>query len=324
MTGLALAAVLAAREALWPHIWSTPLLPSPELSRLAGGPVFLKLECWQRSGSFKVRGALNRLATITPGERARGVTTASTGNHALGIAFAARAFGLSPPVVFLPEGAAANKVRRLAFLGCEIRPAGPDYDSAHLAAEAYAREHGAPFISPCDDPVVIAGQGSIGLEVLEALPDADVLLVPVGGGGLIAGTATAARAIRPSIRIVGLQPEASPAAYLSLRDRRPYETYSSGPTICDGLAGGFGRLPFEIAADMIDEVLVVPEQAIRRAVAWLLIHEQLLVEGSGAIAIAPLLTGQLALEGRKVAAVLTGRNLDPGILESCLTEFRDP
>jgi len=324
VTDLSAAAIVAAHQALRPHIWPTPLLPSPALSRRAGGPVFLKLECWQRTGSFKVRGALNWAASLAPDRRSRGVVTASAGNHGLGIALAAEAFGLPPTVVFLPEGAASNKVRQLIASGCQVRRAGADYDAAYALAEAYALEEGALYVSAYDDPAVIAGQGTVGLEILLDLPETDLLLVPIGGGGLIAGIAVAARALRPGIRIVGLQPEASPAAYLSLRDGRPYEAYPAGSTICDGLAGGFGRLPFAIARGLIDEVLLVPEPAIRHALAWLLIHKQLLVEGSGAIAIAPLLTGQITAAGIRVAAVLTGRNVDPNLVQSCLEEYREP
>jgi threonine dehydratase len=320
---LALADILAARRTIQPYVWRTPLVPSPELSRLCGGDVCLKLECWQRTGSFKVRGALNRMATLSPEEWARGVVTASAGNHGLGVAYASQALGLPSVVIFVPEDAAAVKVSRLASFNCEIRRAGADYDAAHALAEAYAREQGAVYISAYDDPAVIAGQGTAGLEVMEELPDADLLLVPVGGGGLIAGVALAAQAMNPAVRVVGVQPDASPAAYLSLRDGRAYETYPAAPTICDGLAGGFGRVPFEMAGDRIDQVLVVPEADVRRAVGWLLAQEQLVVEGSGAIAVAPLLNGQLDAAGRKVVAVLTGRNLDARLLRDILVEGRD-
>ena len=320
---LDLSAIRAAQEMVRPHIWPTPLVPSKELSRRAGGAVFLKLECWQRTGSFKVRGALAVLASLSPEERARGVVTASAGNYGLGLAFAAGAFGMPPVSVFLPESAAPNKVRRLADSGCDLRRAGSDYDTAHLEAKRFAAERRALFISAYDDPAVMAGQGTVGLETLDELPDADVLLVPIGGGGLVAGVAVAARALRPGIRIVGVQPEASPAAYLSLRDGRPHETYPAGLTICDGLAGGFGRMPFDIAGKLIDEVLIVPEEAIREAVGWLLSHEQLVVEGSGAIAIAPVLASQFAARGKKVVAVLTGRNIDSAVLRQCLEESVD-
>ncbi len=317
MTALTLADVLAAHRTIEPHVWPTPLLPSEARSR---SRVYLKLECWQRTGSFKVRGALNRLAHLTEEEAARGVVTASAGNHGLGAAYASRALGLPPATIFVPETAAATKVERLRHAGCNLRWAGADYDAAHALAEAYAQEHDLAYISAYDDPFVIAGQATVGLEIMEELPGVDTILVPVGGGGLIAGIAIVAKTINPGVRIIGVQPEASPAAYLSLRDGRAHETYPAGPTICDGLAGGFGRLPFELAGDLIDEVLVVPEQDVRHAVARLLRREQLLVEGSGAIAVAPLLSGQLDVEGGRAVAVLTGRNIDAALLQAILGE----
>lgn len=316
--------VLAARQTVAAHLWTTPLLRSAALSRLTGGDIHLKLECWQRTGSFKPRGALNKLASLSAGERAQGVVTASSGNHALGVAYASQVLGLSSVVVFVPIGAPAAKIDRLAAYSCQVRRVGDEYHATHALAEAYARERGSVYIPAYDDPVVIAGQATAGLEIVEALPEVDTLLVPVGGGGLIAGVAIAAKAINPAVRILGVQPEASPSAQLSLRDGRPYETYQAAPTICDGLAGGFGRVPFELAADLIDEVLVVPEEAVRRSVGWLLAHEQMVVEGAGAIAVAPLLTGQLDAAHRKVAAILTGRNLDASVLRDILSEYGEP
>jgi threonine dehydratase len=321
---LTLSDVLAAQQTVAHHVWRTPLVPSVALSRLTGGTICLKLECWQRTGSFKVRGALNKLSALSPDVRAQGVVTASAGNHGLGVADAGQILGMSSVVVFVPLDAPTSKVERLAGYTCEVRLAGTDYDAAHVLADAYAQERGSVYISAYDDPVVIAGQATAVLELMEALPDVDTLLVPVGGGGLIAGAAVVAKAVNPAVSIIGVQPEASPAAQLSLRDGRPYETYEAAPTICDGLAGGFGRVPFEMAAELIDDVLVVPEEAVRQSVGWLVSHEQMVVEGAGAIAIAPLLTGQLEAAHRTVAAILTGRNLDASLLREILSEYGEP
>jgi threonine dehydratase len=331
-TTITLDDVLAARQIIAPHIWRTPLAHSSALSQMLRAPsetsttqIYLKLECWQHTGSFKVRGALAKLASLSAEEAVRGVVTASAGNHGLGVAYASQVLGSraldSPPVtIFVPENVSPAKVRRLAAFDCQVRRAGIDYDAAHAEAEAYARRHGATYLSAYDDPAVIAGQGTVALEILEDLPGVDILIVPVGGGGLIAGTAILTRALNPAVRVVGVQPEASPSAFLSLRDGRAYETYEAGPTICDGLAGGFGRLPFQAAGPLIDQVLVVPEADVRRAVGWLLAEEQLLVEGSAAIAVAPLLNGQLDAGGKNATAILTGRNLDAGLLQSILAE----
>jgi threonine dehydratase len=317
-----LADVLAARHVVQRHAWRTPLVPSVALGRVASCRAYLKTECWQHTGSFKVRGALSKLSALSPEEWARGVVTASAGNHGLGVAYASQVLGLPMVTIFVPEGAPQAKVDRLQNLNCEIRREGADYDAAHAFAVEYAAAQGASYVSAYDDPVVVAAQGTVGLEVMEDLPEADVLLVPVGGGGLIAGVAIAAKAINPEVRVLGVQPEASPSAYLSLQDGRPHETYPAGPTICDGLAGGFGRVPFELAGDLIDEVLVVPEADVRDSVAWLASHEQLIVEGSGAIAIAPLLNGQLDAEHQRVAAVLTGRNISAALLQEILAQTR--
>jgi threonine dehydratase len=312
--------VLAARQVVQPHVWRTPLLPSPALSREAEGDVYLKLECWQRTGSFKVRGALNKLAHLSDNERGRELVTASAGNHGLGIAYASQVLGIPQVVVFVPENIPLSKLNRLAAFNVRVNRSGRDYDAAHVLAATYAEQHAAVYLSAYDDPVVIAGQGTVGLEIMEDLNNADVLLVPVGGGGLIAGIANVAKTMNPGVRIVGVQPEASPSAYLSLRKGRPYETYAAGPTCCDGLAGGFGRVPFEIAASLIDEIVVVPEADIRWAVGWLVTCEQIIAEGSGAISIAPLLNGQLDANGQRIVAVLTGRNIDLALLRGILGE----
>jgi threonine dehydratase len=282
--------------------------------------VHLKLECWQQTGSFKVRGALNRMAALIDEGAVREVVTASAGNHGLGVAYAAQVLDGPPTTIFVPETAPAAKLERLASFACRVQRAGADYDTTHALAEAYARSSDAFYLSAYDDPIVIAGQATAGLEILEAMPGTDLILVPVGGGGLLAGTALVARAANPAIRVVGVQPEASPAAYLSFRNGHAHETYDAGPTICDGLAGGFGRVPFEIAAGLVDDVIVVPETDVRHAVRWLVAHEQLVVEASGAIAIAPLLNGQLGVANQHIVALLTGRNIDAALLHEILGE----
>lgn len=324
ITSLTLTDALIARQVIQAHIWPTPLMPSAALCLQTEADVHLKLECWQRTGSFKIRGALNKLAALSPEQVARGIVTASAGNHGLGVACASQVLGLPSATIYVPESAPTAKVNQLQAFACQVQRAGTDYDTAHAIAWAYTQEQGAVYVSAYDDPIIIAGQATAGLEVMEALPDVDLLLVPVGGGGLIAGIAVVAKAINPAIRVIGVQPQASPAAFLSLRDGRPYETYPAEPTICDGLVGGFGRIPFKIAADLIDEVLVVPEADVWQAVGWLLHHEQLVVEGAGAIAIAPLLNGQLDVENLRVVAVLTGRNLDANLLSEILGERTNP
>ncbi|MGA9350317.1 MAG: threonine/serine dehydratase [Anaerolineae bacterium] len=317
---LGLQDILAAQRNLSGLITRTPLEYSFLLSQRTGCQVYLKLENWQKTGSFKVRGAVNKVASLTEEEKARGLVTASAGNHALGVAYAARALGNVPATLFVPVNAPASKLKKLEEFGCEVVLSGNSYEEAHRAAEDFGRLHGATYIHAYDDLWTIAGQGTVGLEVLEDLPEADAILVPVGGGGLIAGIAVAAKAINPQVQVIGVQPEASPAAYLSLRDGHPYEEYNAAPTIADGLAGGFGRLPFKIAGDLIDEIILVSEEETRVAVFTLLELAQLVVEGSGAVGIAALLADKVNLAGRKVVAVLTGTNIDASLLFEIMSE----
>jgi threonine dehydratase len=319
-TMLSLQDILVAQRNLSGLIARTPLEHSFLLSQRAGCEVYLKLENWQKTGSFKVRGAINKVARLTEEEKARGLVTASAGNHALGVAYAARALGNVPTTVFVPINAPASKLNRLKEYDCEVRLSGHSYDEAHHAAEDFERVHGATYVHAYDDPLTIAGQGTVGLEIMEDLPEAEAILVPVGGGGLIAGVALAAKAINPQVQIIGVQPEASPAAYLSLRDGSPYEEYDAAPTIADGLAGGFGRLPFEIAGELIDEIVLVSEEETRAAVFALLELAQLVVEGAGAVGIAALLAGKVNLAGRKAVAVLSGANIDARLLFKIMSE----
>jgi threonine dehydratase len=297
------------------------LVRSTFLNERTGGDVWLKLECHQVTGSFKARGALNKVGLLSPDQRARGLVTGSAGNHGLGVAHAARSFGGLRADVFVPNSAPHAKVDRLRRMGAGVHLAGATYEDAHQAAEAFGRQSGAVYVQAYDDLDVIAGQGTIGLEIMDDLPAVDVVLVPIGGGGMVAGVATVCKTIHPGCRVVGVQPEASPAAWLSLRDGTPYDPCDHQPTIADGLAGGFGAMPFRIARTLIDEVLLVDEPALRQAVFALLDQEQLVVEASGAIAIAPLLSGTLKIGGLSVVCILSGGNLDSRLLRDILVEF---
>lgn len=320
-TELGLRPILEAQQRIAPFVRRTPLVHSAYLSQLTGGDVWLKLECQQVTGSFKARGALNKVGLLTPEQKARGLVTGSAGNHGLGVTHAARAWGGATADIFVPENAPRAKVDKLRRLGARVHLGGATYEAAHQAAEAFARQTGATYVQAYDDVDVIAGQGTLGLEIMSDLPDVDLVLVPIGGGGMIAGIATAVKAMSPGCRVIGLQPEASPAALLSLRDGVPYDPYDHQPTIADGLAGGFGALPFYIARTLIDDVLLSSEYELRRAIFTLIDQEQLVVEASGAIAIAPLLSGALKVNGQRVACVLSGGNLDTRLLTEILVEF---
>ncbi len=320
-TTLGLQPILLAHRRIAPFIRHTPLVRSDHLSARTGADVWLKLECRQPTGSFKVRGALNKIGQLTPEEKERGLVTASAGNHGLGVAYAARSWGGTPADIFVQANAPRAKVDKLRRFDATLHLEGDTYEEAHQAAEAFARETGATYVSAYDDVDVIAGQGTIGLEILTDLPETDLILVPVGGGGMIAGVATVAKAMNPGCRVIGLQPEASPAALLSLRDGVPYDPYDHEPTIADGLAGGFGAVPFYVARTLIDQVLLVGESDLRRAIFTLLDQEQLVVEASGAIAIAPLLDQSLDVSGQTVVCILSGSNVESALLRDILIEF---
>jgi threonine dehydratase len=302
----------------------TPLVHSAYLSERTGGDVWLKCECLQETGSFKVRGALNKVGLLTRAERARGVVTGSAGNHGLGVAYAAQAWGGVRADIFCPITAPRAKIEKMRRFGVGVHLGGSTYEDAHQAGESFAEETGAIYVQAYDDLDVIAGQGTIALEVLEDLGDVDLWVVPIGGGGLIAGVSVVADQRAPDCAVVGVQPEASPAALLSLRDGVAYDPYDHEPTLADGLAGGFGATPFGVARTLIDEVLLVDEAGLRRAIYVLVDREQLVVEASGAIAIGPLLNGSLDVAGKTVVCVLSGGNIETALLCDILVEFATP
>ncbi len=303
-----------ARGVLVRHLRRTPLRES----HLVPG-LLLKLECWQPTGSFKVRGATHLLATLDETERARGVVAASAGNHALGVAFAAsRLSGTVRATLFVPRTAPRAKVDKLRRFPVEVRETGDTYDDAVDAARAFEQETGAVFVHAYEDRRTAAGQGTAGLEIAEECEEAGALLVPVGGGGLLAGVATAVKARCPGVRVVAVQPEASPALRESLRLGRPLLAYAAAPTLADGLAGGIGQIAFD-HRDLVDEVVTVSEAEIEDAMAGLLAADQVVAEASGAVGVAALLAGKVDSAGRgPVVAIVTGGNVDASVLARVL------
>jgi len=318
---LKLESILEAHARIAPFVRRTPLLRSGYLSAQTGGEVWLKAECLQPTGSFKVRGAVNKVGLLSAEEKARGIVTGSAGNHGLGVAFASQAWGGVQADVYCPTTAPRAKLAKLRRFEIGLHLAGENYEDAHQAAEQHARETGATYVQAYDDLDVMAGQGTIALEILERVPAPDMMLVPVGGGGMIAGVAVTTRARAPGCRVIGVQPAASPAALLSLREGRGIDPYDHEPTLADGLAGGFGKLAYDVAGQLIDDVALTSEQDLRRAVFVLVDQEQLVAETSGAISIAPLLNGNLDVSGKTVVCVLSGGNLDTALLRDILIEF---
>jgi threonine dehydratase len=277
----------------------TPVYGSETLSRLCGREVWLKAENLQRTGAFKVRGAVNRVALLTDEERAAGVVAASAGNHGQAVAWAARNAGIRARV-FVPQDAPMSKVEAIRNYGADTVLGGERFEDAMAAAVAYVEETGATFLHPFEDPLVIAGQGTIGLELAEQVPEARTVLIPVGGGGLAAGIATALRAKCPGMHIVGVQ------------------AGKSGYTIADGVFVKHpGELTMSILDDVLDDMVDVSDEAISEAIVLLLERTKLVVEGAGAVGVAALLTGKAAGEG-PVAIVLSGGNIDPTLLISVM------
>ncbi len=304
-----IADIWEAHKLLKPLLHHTLLAPSRTLHDITGADVFLKAENLQRSGSFKVRGASYKLSRLSEQEYRRGVIAASAGNHAQGVAIAAAQHHV-PCTIVMPETAALAKVMATQSYGAKVVLYGFTYDDAYQRCLELQEESGAAFIHAFDDPDIIAGQGTLGLEMLSDLPDADAVIVPIGGGGLIAGIAIAARALRPDITIIGVQAAGAPSLRAALDAGEPY-TLSAINTIADGIAVKRpGDLTFSIIQRLVDEVVLVDDEAIISAVLLLMERNKMLVEGAGAVGVAALLSGVIKLQGKKVLVPLTGGNID--------------
>jgi threonine dehydratase len=288
----------------------TPLEASMWLSEVARAQVALKLECYQPTGSFKVRGALAAVAHLDADNRARGVITASAGNHGLGVAYAAARAGVDATVV-VPDGASPAKVAALGRFPITLLRGGPSYDTAERKARSLSADSGAPFISPYNDLWVMAGQGTIAVELLEDMPHLDVVLVPVGGGGMISGIGAWLKAVRPGIRVVGLQSQASPSMEVGLRAGRLVEI-PIVPTLADGLAANIepGSMTFTLAQQVVDEIVLVTEEEIADAIRQSFHELHLGLEGSAVVGIAAILAERVSsIAGKNVAVLVTGRNI---------------
>lgn len=301
--------VEAARKVLAGVIRTTPLEPSRPLTAALGSPAWLKCENVQRAGSYKIRGAYVRISRLSEAERRRGVVAASAGNHAQGVALAAGLLG-ADATVFMPVGAPLPKVAATKGYGARVEFAGETVDEALIAAREYAERTGAVLIHPFDHPDVIAGQGTVGLEILEQCPDVRTIVTGIGGGGLISGIAVVAKAANPDIRVVGVQAAGAAAVPISLRAGRPVRLESCA-TIADGIAVGCpGDLTFAHISKLVDDVVTVTDEDITRAMVMLLERGKLVVEPAGAVGVAALMSGTVGTQGPLVA-VLSGGNIDP-------------
>ncbi len=307
--------VEAARDVVAPVVHRTPMEPSATFSRFAACNVHLKLENLQRTGSFKVRGATNKIASLTPQEREQGVVAASAGNHAQGVAFAAKRAGI-PATIVMPTDAPISKAQAVEGYGATLVLQGADYQEAYEHARTLQDEDDLTFVHAFDDEAVMAGQGTLAYEILDDLPDVDTVIVGVGGGGLIAGVATVLKAHDPSIRVVGVQPQGANSLARSLQ-KGEVVRLDHVDTIADGLAARApGRAPFDVIRERVDDVVTVTDDEISSAILLLLERAKTVVEGAGAASLAALLSGRVDVaEDEDVACVLSGGNIDVTLLD---------
>jgi threonine dehydratase len=298
-----------AREKITGSVHKTPLKHSTTFSRMTGGEVHLKLENLQRTGSFKVRGALNKILSLSQEERSKGVIAASAGNHAQGVALASTTIGIKS-VIVMPRDAAHAKVEATQGYGAEVVLEGDDYDAAYQKARELQEQHGYTFVHAYDDPAIIAGQGTVGLEIHEDLGDVDTVLVAIGGGGLISGVAVALKALGPNVRVVGVEAEGAASTFMAHKAGKRV-LLDSARTIADGIATRIvGERTFELIEEHVDEIVTVSDREIARAILMLLERGKTVVEGAGAAPVAALLAGKVDVEGQKTVAVLSGGNID--------------
>jgi threonine dehydratase len=310
--------VAAAQSSIAGRVHRTPLSTLRSLNGLVDPPIrlYIKEEQRQKTGSFKARGALNRIATLSPEQRERGLVTVSAGNHAAAVSWAAAAEGLRATVV-MRKGAAANKVAATRAYGATVDLFGDDHSQAFEHAHALEREHGFTFVHPFDDPMVIAGTGTVGAEILEDLPDPDVVIVPVGGGGLVSGVALTTKLRSPRTRVIGVEPEGAPTVTEALRAGAPVTVGAS--TIADGLAAPFaGWLNLAAVQHYVDEVVLVSDEEIRAGMRMLLERAKALAEPAGAAGLAALLAGKIPVAGKTVVVVISGGNVDVARLPELL------
>ncbi len=300
-----------AQQRIRPLVIRTPIIESGRLSELLGARLVLKLESLQVTGSFKVRGAANKLTSLSSEERGRGVITVSSGNHGRAVAYVARELGIHA-VICLSEAVPVNKVEKIQALGAEVLICGRTYDEADVEAQRIGTDRGLTMVHPFDDPMIITGQGTVGLELIEDAPRLDTVVVPLSGGGLISGIALALKSTDPSIRVIGVTMERGPAMYRSLRAGKIVEV-DEEPTLADALVGGIGfdnAYTFRMVQRYVDDTILVSEDEIAGAMAFALEKHRLIVEGGGAVGIASVLHGKVQKAGENIAVIVSGGNVE--------------
>lgn len=318
-----LKAIELARERIQGIVTRTPLKPSQAGDYPGGQAVHLKLESMQPTGAFKLRGAASAILALPPDDRDKGMVTCSAGNHGRAVAWVARSLGV-PAVIFMSPLAPANKVQAIERLGATVTIAGRNFDEASTAALEFCSERGMTFVHPFDNPDVIAGQGTVALEIFEDLPEVDTIVVPIGGGGLIAGIATVVKALKPEARVVGVSMEHGAAMHSSIQAGEPV-LVDEKASLADALTGGIGlanRWSFPLVRDRVDEIVLVSEEEVAAAMVHALMAEKVVLEGSAATALAVVMRNDPALRGETVVAICTGDNVDTRTLIDLVNSAR--
>jgi len=295
------------------HIRKTELVKSklfPDLD------LYLKLECSQLTNSFKLRGALSKMSTLTEEEKQLGVMTVSSGNHGAAVSYAAQLLGIKVVTIIVPKCNPQSKINNIKKYGGQVLILGETYDDAHILGEAYREKNNLTYIDAYyEDEFIYAGQGTIGLEIMEQLSDVDIIIVPVGGGGLISGIGTAAKGINPDVKIIGLQTSACPAMIKAIEDNKFYDEYPTLPTVCDALVGGIGKRAFEMKDLIIDEMIEVDENSIMEATKNVVLIEGITAEPSSSLFAAAIMANLDKFKNKKCVAVISGGNIDNNILK---------
>ena len=305
--------ILKAKKNLTGVLYHTPITYSKNLSEISDAEIYLKWESLQKTGSFKARGAYNKICSLTPEERSRGVITASAGNHALAVAFIAKMMDIKATVV-VPENAPRVKIESCRVLGAEVVLKGANYDESLIYCKKMISKTEATYIPAFEDYKVIAGQGTIGCEILEEMPDTETIMVPIGGGSLISGIALWAKTVNPRIRVVGVQSTAAYTMYECFKAKKIVDV-PVPPTIADGLAGGISQMTLDLVLKYVDEIVLAEEEKLKTAILWVLRNERQVVEGSGVVGPAAILQGKIRFKrGEKVVVVISGGNIDMELL----------
>lgn len=310
--------ILLANKRIKQYLKETPLTKSLKLSE-GNTEVWMKLENEQPiTKSYKIRGAMNKVLSLSEEEFEKGVTTVSSGNHGLCLAYTTSLLGIKKCIIFAARTTPQAKIDKMRLFGADVRLVGENYDEAHSFADVEMKNLELIEINSYEDPVLIAGQGTVGLEMLLQEPKLDYIIAPIGGGGLITGTSVAAKVLNPNIKILGVQTKSSPAMVKSIEDNICYEYYETKPSICDALVGGVGRLPFKMAKECIDEIIIVPENQIKKAMKMMVLEEKIVAEPSSAICYGAYLMHKERFRNKKVGLIISGGNADSSLIEEII------